>query len=163
MNTDAKNRQNLLEVSSSGAQAASLLYNACRIDLESSNSPQLGVVRELAGDLENQLKALAHTKPEGGVPHDLLAEAAVRCADLANLAACNLQELSETSAPLAAASVHLAAGTVRALGLIVESSATNLDDLEGAYLKNIHRDVRGARWRTDLAVRQADEFMPGGS
>lgn len=160
---DAKNDHNPLEVSGSGAQAASLLYNACRIDLESSNSPQLGVVQELAGDLENQLKALSHTDPEDAVTPDLLAEAAVRCADLTNLAACNLAELSETSAPLAAASVHLAAGAVRALDLIVESGAANLDDLEGAYLKNIHRDVRGARWRTDLAVRQVGEFMQGGS
>jgi hypothetical protein len=139
-----------------GASAAVLLSDACRLDLESRDSLQLEVVRDLAEDLKDHFDSLAQTGTKDAGTADLLAEAALRCADLANLAACNLPELSETAAPQAAAAIHLSTGAARALSLLAESEAK---DLENTHSDNVLRDARGARWRTDLATRQVDEFM----
>ena len=150
--------QTLFSVSGAGALSASLLSEACELDLESRSSLQLEVVRDLAEDLKIQLGTLAHTNTGDHETANLLVEAALRCADLANLAACNLPELSEATASRAAASVHLAAGAAQALGFLAENEATRLDETRP---DNVQRDARGARWRTDLATRQVEEFVRG--
>ena len=108
--------------------------------------------------MKDQFDALSRTDTEDAGTADLLAEAALRCADLATLAACNISELSEGAAAKAAASAHLAAGTAHALSLLAESLATELED---PYPGNVRRDARGVRWRTDLAIRQVDELTRG--
>ena len=149
----------LLFLSASGRDAAGLLARACRLDLESHASPQLVVVRDLAEDLTSQLDALVHADTGDGEISDFLAEAALRCADLANLAACSLSDLSGEAAPKAVAAVHLAAGVTRALALLAESEAESSKTLHPDYVK---RDARGARWRADITVRQAEEFTNPG-
>jgi hypothetical protein len=137
-----------------GAGAAGLLEAACSRESEASDEPRIGLVRELAKDIKDQLEALARlTKPEPSP--DFLAEAALRCADLANLAACNLDGLPAAEAARAAASVHLAAGAIRALQLLAEGAPDNPSGSEATVL----RDVRGAGWRADLAVRQVEELL----
>lgn len=145
-----------LFLATSAAVAASLLSDACRLDLKAQDSLQLEVVRELTEDLKDYFDTVSQTSAEDGGITDLLAEAAIRCADLANLAACNISELSEKVAPRAAASVHLSTGAARALSLLAESGA---GELGGAHSDNVLRDARGARWRTDLAAHQVDEFV----
>ncbi|MGF1473482.1 MAG: hypothetical protein ACFB50_17305 [Rubrobacteraceae bacterium] len=141
---------------SAGALAAGLLSDACRLDLEPRDSLQLEVVRDLAEDLKDQFETLAaRTATEEDEPAGLLVESALRCADLANLAACNLPELSEAAAPRAAASVHLAAGAVQALCLLADGAAEALD---ATLSDNARRDAQGARWRADLALHQVNEF-----
>ncbi len=130
-----------------GALAASLLVDACQTDPE--NSLRLEVVSSLALDLGRRLEVLAKDDAAGS-----LVEAALACADLATLAACNLQALSDNDRPLAAAAVYLAAGTSRALIPLIELEAAALDET-GA--ENMLRDVRSARWRADLAIRQVAE------
>lgn len=145
-----------LSLAALATPSAGLLAGACRTNLESRDSLQLEVVKDLAEDLKDQFDALSHAGTKDAGPADLLAEAALLCADLANLAACNLSELSPDTAPQAAASVHLAAGTAHALGLLAEHSAGQLEDI---HSDNVRRDARGARWRADLAIRQVDEFI----
>ncbi len=130
-----------------GALAAGLLVESCRMG--SVDSLSVEVVRDLALDLERRLDDLASTSGE-----DALVEAALACADLATLAACNLPGLPEDDKPLATASVHLAAGAARALVVLVEARAQSLD---GYHAENTLRDARGALWRADLAVRQIQE------
>ncbi|MDP9409197.1 MAG: hypothetical protein M3P70_01640 [Actinomycetota bacterium] len=132
-----------------GALAAGLLVESCRTG--SVDSLTLGVVSDLALDLERGLDALASPAGED----DDLVEAALACADLATLAACNLSGLPEDGEPLAAAAVHLAAGAARALVVLVEARAWTLDE---DHAENTLRDVRGALWRADLAVRQVTEI-----
>jgi hypothetical protein len=128
-----------------GALAAGLLADACRP--HSENSLRLEVVKDLALDLGRRLEVLA-----GEVfAADSLVEAALACADLATLAACNLSALPDGDRPRAAAAVHLAAGATRALIPLVESKAGTLEE---AYAENTLRDARSAGWRADLAVRQ---------
>ena len=128
-----------------GALAAGLLAEACGSHAE--NTLRLAVVRDLALDLGRRLEALAR---EDLAP-DSLVEAALACADLATLAACNVTALPAGDRPFAAAATHLAAGTTRALIPLVESEAGTLD---GSYAENTLRDARSAGWRADLAVKQ---------
>jgi hypothetical protein len=133
-----------------GALAAGLLAESCLT--ASDGSPNLDVVRDLALDLERKLDALS--RPEDQQP-DSLVEAALACADLATLAACNLSGLPEDGEPLAAAAVHLSAGATRSLAVLVEAGVGTLDE---AHAENTRRDARGALWRADLAVRQIEEL-----
>jgi hypothetical protein len=130
-----------------GALAADLLVDACRP--HSENTLRLEVVKDLARDLGCRLEVLAGE----AFAADHLVEAALACADLATLAACNLPALPDGEKPLAAAAVHLAAGTTRALIPLVESEAGTLDE---AHAENTLRDARSAGWRADLARRQAE-------
>jgi len=130
-----------------GAQAAGLLVDACRPHLE--DSLRLEVVGDLALDLGRRLETLAGEDPAD----DSLVEAALACADLATLAACNLPALPHRDRPLAAAALHLAAGAARALISLVESEAGTLDDVRA---ENTLRDARSARWRADLAIKQIE-------
>jgi hypothetical protein len=129
-----------------GALAAGLLADACRPHAE--GSLRLEVVRALALDLGRRLEALAG---EDGT--DSLVEAALACADLATLAACNLPALPDGDRPLATAAVHLAAGTTLALIPLVEAEAVTL---EVPSAENTLRDARSARWRADLARKQIE-------
>jgi hypothetical protein len=131
-----------------GALAAGLVVDACGPHAE--NSLRLGVVRDLALDLGRRLEVLAGED----FAADSLVESALACADLATLAACNLPALPDGDRPLAAAAVHLAAGTTRALISLVEPEAGTLDE---AYAENTLRDARSAGWRADLAVRQISD------
>ena len=129
-----------------GALAASLLVDACQTDPE--NSLRLEVVSSLALDLGRRLEAIARDDAAGS-----LVEATLACADLATLAACNLQALSENDRPLAMAALHLAAGTTRALIPLIELEAATVNETSA---ENTLRDARSARWRADLAVRQVE-------
>jgi hypothetical protein len=128
-----------------GALASGLLVAACGTDPE--NSLRLEVVRDLALDLGHRLEVLA-----GEDAPDSLVEAALTCADLATLAACNLSVLPDK--PLATAAVHLAAGATRALIPLVEKEAAAL---EGAGAEYTLKDARSANWRADLAARQLED------
>jgi hypothetical protein len=131
-----------------GALAAGLLVDACGPHAE--NSLRLAVVRDLALDLKRWLEVLA----KEDFAADSLVEAALACADLATLAACNVPALPDGDRPLAAAAVYLAAGATRALISLVEWEAGTLD---GSYAENTLRDARSAGWRADLAVRQISD------
>ena len=131
-----------------GALAAGLLADACRP--HSENSLRLEVVKDLALDLGRRLEVLAGED----FAADSLVEAALACADLAILSACNLPSLPNGDRPLAAAAVHLAAGTTRALISLVESETGTLDE---TYAENTLRDARSAGWRADLALRQISD------
>ena len=128
-----------------GVLAAGLLVEACGPNAE--NSLRLGTVRYLALDLGRRLEVLA----KEDYAADSLIEAALACADLATLAACNLPALSDGDRPLAAAAVNLAAGATRALIPLVESEAGILEEPQA---DNTLRDARSALWRADLAVKQ---------
>ena len=138
---------------SSGARAAGLLVDACRKAPEQS-SLRFEVVRDFASDIERQLDALARSIGEDACAVDLLVEATLLCADLATLAACNARELRPGAGTTV---VHLSSGAARALGLLVEAGS---QDLAEEHAENSLRDVRGAGWRVDLAVRQLEE-APG--
>ena len=131
-----------------GVLAAGLLLDACGPNAE--NSLRLKVVRDLSLDLRRRLEALAG----GAFAADSLVEAALACADLATLAACNLPAIPEGDRPLAAAAVNLAAGTTRALISLVGSETGTLDE---THAENTLRDARSAHWRADLAVRQISD------
>lgn len=155
----AKTLDNLgASAGAAGALAAGLLAGACRQAPEGANGLQIKVVRDLAGDLERQLEALAQIAP--GPPVDALADGALCCADLASLAACALPELPEESFPQAAAAVHLATGAAKALGVGIEAGARGIS---GTSAENTLRDARGALWRAGLATRQAEAAAGGGS
>lgn len=134
-----------------------MLEGACRPSAESANPLQLEVVRGLALDIGRQLGALAGLAREDAAP-DILAEAALRCADLANLAACNVSKLPPEEAPRAVAAARLATGAVRDLRSLVEvdSGEPGEDSVE-----NVLRDVRSAVWRAEFAARQVDGFADG--
>ena len=140
-----------------GALAAGLLAAACRKAPEGANGLQLEVIRGLAQDLKKQLEALAKAG-RGATPVDALVDGALCCADLANLTACALPELPETSIPQAAAAVHLASGAARAFGAGIEAGAR---DLPESRAENTLRDARGASWRVGLATRQVEESLGG--
>ena len=132
-----------------GALAAGLLVDACQP--RPDNSLRLEVVRDLALDLEHRLEVLADPTGEDS---DSLIEAALACADLATLAACNLPALPHEGRPLAKAAVHLAAGASRALISLAESKAGALDE---THAQNTLRDALSAGWRIDLAIRQIED------
>lgn len=141
-----------------GTRGATMLGQACRRSLESRDSPQLEAVGDLAADLERQLAALAGMVEGGEDAVDLLVEAALACADLATLAACNLSELSPGEARAAVAVVHLTAGATRELFGRIEALASGLEAPRAEY---VLRDVRSAVWRAELAARQVGS-PPGG-
>ncbi len=114
---------------------------------------RLEVVRDLAQDIGLQLGAVADLARENNAP-DVLAEAALRCADLANLAACNVSELPPEEDPRAVEAARLAAGAVRDLRSLVEAESGGPDE---EHAGNLLRDVRSAAWRAEFAARQIDE------
>lgn len=131
-----------------GVLAAGLLADACRPHAE--GSLRLEVVRGLALDLGRRLEDLA---AENGAV-DSLVEAALVCADLATLAACNRSAISDGYKALATAALHLATGTTLALIPLVEAEAAALEE---PLAKNMLRDARSARWRADLARNQIED------
>ena len=131
-------------LASAGVLAAELLVGACGEEKDL----HVGTVRDLAQDLGRVLASISASETP-----DARIEAAQACADLATLAACNLPSLPEESRPAAAASVHLAAGTTRALVALAETSP---GEPEGAHAAYASRDVRSAGWKADLAVRQVE-------
>jgi len=137
---------------SAGVRAAELLEETCLSALEPANSLQLEVVRDLAADIRRQLDALAGLAREDAAP-EILTEAALRCADLANLAACNASKLPPQRAPRALAAARLATRVVRDLHSLVEASS---GDPDGEHLEYVLRDVRNAAWRAGFAGRLAD-------
>lgn len=139
-------------VVAAGVGAAKLLEAACERGLDTTENPRIALVRDLAKDLGDQLEALANHEVSEQSPY-FVAEAALRCADLANLAACNLDALPNPEAKRAAAGAHLASETVRALGLVAEAEGSPESTPDAL------RDLRGAGWRADLAVRQVEELM----
>lgn len=134
-----------MDVASAGVLAAELLAEAC----ETADGLHLETVRGLAEDLGRGLR-----RPAGGGGTDFLVEAALACADLATLAACNVAALPERGRAPAAAATHLAAGAARALAALGEAEVV---EPEGAYAGNASRDLRSAGWKADLAVRQLVE------
>lgn len=127
-----------------------MLENACAPGM--GDPLRLEVLRTLARDLAEELEALAVVaNAETGA-----VEGALRAADLANLAACAVPDLPEARATEAAAVTYLAAGAARALCALAETGEENEE-----YARNVHRDVRSANWRAQLAVRQVDEFFEG--
>lgn len=115
-----------------GAEAARTL---CRYNTDTVGGEE---VRELAGDLGAQLAAL-----EGFTDADVLVEAALICADLANLAACS------GAKPAA----HLAAGAAQSLRSVVVAAA---EEMEEPHRQNLLRDARNAGWRAGLVSRQVE-------
>jgi hypothetical protein len=138
---------------SAGIRAAKSLEAACRPSAGPANSLQLEVVRDLALDIGRQLEVLAGLE---NAP-DLLAEAALRCADLANLAVCNVSELPPEKTPRAVEAARLATGAVRDLRSLVEAECGDPDE---EHAGNLLRDVRSAAWRAEFAARQVEE-LPG--
>lgn len=141
-----------------GALAASLLSDACR---GGRGDPlKLEVVRDLALDLRHRLDVLSRSVEEEAEPLDALVEAALACADLATLAACNLPDLPEGGISPAVAAVHLAAGATRALLILAETRA---EDRDAEHPENALRDARSAGWRADLTVRQVGDLRGEGA
>jgi hypothetical protein len=138
---------------SDGVRAADLLEEACRSAPGSPNAPRIEVARELALDLGRQLDALSDLAREDATP-DVLAEAAICCADLANLAACNAPDLPPDAAQRATQAARLAAGAVGALGPMIEAGSGDLND---GHAENLLRDTRSAGWRATFAARLAEE------
>ncbi|ABG05678.1 hypothetical protein Rxyl_2764 [Rubrobacter xylanophilus DSM 9941] len=130
---------------SSGASAAEGLLRAC----SSGDGPQrLQMVRDLAQDLKRQLEALS-SLPRAEASSDALAEAALRCGDVATLAACNAGALPPEGRDLALEAARRArevtAGVLAGL------------EREGEAPENALRDARSADWRASLALRQLGE------
>ena len=148
MNEHYKEVSHVLE---SEALAADLLESACTSALASHDSPQLEVVRDLAGDLKSSPRETNELTTQSSSSLELLTEAALRCADLANLAACNVSQFPEEHRSLAIAAVHLASGTVKALDALAEAEVARSGLSNTA---DVSRDLRLAGWRADLAVRQ---------
>ncbi len=131
-----------------GARAAGLLVDACA----AGESLQVRVVRDAAFDIQHELNALQN----GASTPDALADATARCADLANLATCNVPYLAAPGVAKAVAATHLAVGAARALESRIEAAAKELDEPRFGYLV---RDARGAAWRARLAASQVDELL----
>ena len=136
------------------ALAAGLLEEAWSLP-DPASPLRAGVTRELARSLRAELEALAGAA-DGPSPVDVGVEGALRAADVANLAAASLDELSGESARTAAAAAHLAAGAARSLCALAAGSGP-----EGEHAEYVLKDARGAAWRAGLAARQADEFLEG--
>ena len=111
------------------------------------------VVRELARSLGEEIEALAG--PAGRTsPSDARFEAALRAADVANLAASSLADLPDEDVARAVAAACLAAGAARALVALAEAS-----QLDGDHERYALKDAGSATWRARFAVRQTDEFL----
>lgn len=134
-----------------GVRAAGILEEVCQQGLDVSGSLQREVVRGLAQDIGRQLdtlsKRIASDRSAGP-----LVDAALACADLATLAACNITAAPPEETRRVADAVRLAAHAADALAGAAREENPN-DRSE--YLM---RDARGAKWRADLASRQADEI-----
>lgn len=152
-----KPSSNILSLVVAGSSAAEILETACERGPGAGDqaAERIALVRDLARDTKDQLEGLSRSAGPGPEESalDLISETAIQCADLANLAACNLDGLSTNEAFRAAAAVHLAAGTVNALRLLAEAEAGD----RGSHAAT--RDLRGAGWRADLTVRQVEEFL----
>lgn len=135
----------IMDAAAVGALAAGLLVEACG----DGEDPLSGTVRGLAEDLGRALRPAS-----GAGTADALVGAALACADLATLAACNVASLPDRGLASAAAATHLAAGVARALAALGEAE---IGDRDGAYAGNALRDLRSAGWKADLAVRQLGE------
>ena len=133
----------IMDAAAVGAFAAGLLVEACG----DGNDPLSGTVRGLGEDLGRALRPSS-----GAGTTDALVGAALACADLATLAACNAATLPNPSP--AAAATHLAAGAARALAALGEAE---VGKPENEYPENASRDLRSAGWKADLAVRQLGE------
>lgn len=134
-----------MRVASAGVLAAELLVEAC----ETGEGLHLETVRGLGEDLGRGLSS-----PSAAGTTDSLVEAALACADLATLAACNVAALPGRGRPTAAAATHLAGGVVRALAALAEAE---IGEPGEAYAENALRDLRSAVWKADPAVRQVGE------
>jgi hypothetical protein len=140
----------------SAALAAELLENACSSGSEDDLRRE--VIRELARDLKGELEVLAARAEEATSAAGVeVIEGALRAADVANLAASALPELSRTRTLEAAAATHLAAGAARALSALARTTVKDPPDAEHAC--NALKDVRGAAWRARLASGQVDELL----
>ncbi len=135
----------IMDAASTGVSAARLLVEACG----DGDGLLARAVRDLAEDLRRGLRPLS-----GAGTADSLVEAALACADLATLAACNVATLPHRDGPSAVAATHLAAGAARALVALGEAE---FGDPNEAYARNALRDLRSAGWKADLAVRQLGE------
>jgi hypothetical protein len=128
-----------------------LLEEACRSG--SADFLQLRVVGDLALDIKRELDTLARLAGEDAAAPEILAEAALRCADLANLAACNVAEFAPGEAARAIEAARLAAGAVRDLRSVVKAGS---GEPTGEHVGNLLRDVRSAAWRAEFAARLVD-------
>jgi hypothetical protein len=137
---------------SAAAGAARLLEEAWA---NASDPLRAEVVRELARSLGEEIEALAGLVSEAA-PADARFEAALRAADVANLAASSLVDLSDEDVPRAVAAACLAAGAARALVALAEADASRLD---GDHARYALKDAGSAAWRARFAVRQTDEFL----
>ena len=137
---------------SAAAGAARLLEEAWA---NASDPLRAEVVRELARSLGEEIEALASPASEAA-PADARFEAALRAADVANLAASSLADLSGEDAVRAVAAACLAAGAARALVALAEAEASRLD---GDHARYALKDARSAAWRARFALRQTDEFL----
>lgn len=154
----AMNASQLHRPSAAGALAAELLKDSCDSALESQRSLHFEAVRDAALDLGRHLEALADSGE--AVPVNLLAEGALRCADLSNLAACAIPELPAEAVPAAVAAAHLSAGAARALQPLVEAASGEMEEDRTGYAL---RDARNAAWRANLVVQQVEEATSAGS
>jgi hypothetical protein len=137
---------------SAAAEAARLLEEAWS---SASDPLRAEVVCELARSLGEEIDALAD--PAGRTSHsDARFEAALRAADVANLAASSLADLSDEDVSRAVAAAFLAAGAARALVALAEAEASQLD---GDHARYALKDAGSAVWRARFAVRQTDEFL----
>ena len=134
-----------------GARASGLLETSCRPAPSGEDPLQLETIRGLARDLGRQLDALYRLSQEDDEP-GVLVEAALRCADLATLAACAVPHLPTDDAREASAEAsRLAASAVRLLDSSVGDGGGGPNR---EYGENLLRDMRSAVWRADLAARQ---------
>jgi hypothetical protein len=139
-------------LASAAAEAARLLEEAWS---SASDPLRAEVVCELARSLGEEIEALAD--PAGRTSHsDARFEAALRAADVANLAASSLADLSDEDVSRAVAAAFLAAGAARALVALAEAEASQLD---GDHARYALKDAGSAVWRARFAVRQTDEFL----
>lgn len=136
------------------ALAAGLIENACSSGLD--NALRREVIRELARDLKGELEVLAARAEEATSAAGVESvEGALRAADVANLAASALPELSHARTLEVATATHLAAGATRALGALAGTAAK----ADTEHARNALKDVRGAAWRARLAAGQVNELL----
>lgn len=143
-----------------GVLAAAMLEQACR-DHNAAHDERLGLYLESAGDLAQsigrELEALdgdgVNVSRDNLLTEAVLVSAALRAADLANLAVCALPELPRNGSAYLriAAAVRLAAAATRSMALERRSLAA-----PGDYEV---RDLRGAEWRASLAASQVEELL----
>jgi hypothetical protein len=152
-----------------GVLAAAMLEQACRDHEAAGDEERLGLYLESVGDLarsiNQELEALdGHSARDGinasreNLPTQaLLVSAALRTADLANLAVCTLPELPRNGPAYlrTAAAARLAAAATRSMALERRSLSA-----PGDYES---RDLRGAEWRASLASSQVEETLQEGT